>query len=171
MTESRPTSSLHEVLPMILGASGDPADRARARSEICADVLRNLGAYVPHPFPNEPSEVLGLRGLDGEEIRKLIRPSKETQHIFGTWRAQVTNVEAANAGRLSVLGSTVITLIELRKWFDPDDIERAVDMLRDWVRQVWRVEVPAEAHQLRGWATRATLNLTYLPPAWRGLSC
>lgn len=167
MTERTPTA-LHETLVTLMTSGTSPAERAQARMQVCADVLRNLGTYVPHPWPVEPEFVRDLRDLSFGEIREHLRGNKDRAYQFGTWRLLVTNVEAANAGRLGVLGQTLIDLIALRAHFEPETIDLAIAGVGDWVSQVWMTEVPLEG-DLRAWATRSTINRTVLPSSWRGL--
>ena len=167
MTERTPTP-LHESLVTLMTSGTSPAERAQARMEVCAEVLRHLGSYVPHPWPVEPEFLPDLRDLTAAEVRAHLKGNKERATQFGTWRMHVTNVEAQNAARLSVLGQTLLTLIELREAFEPESIDQAIAGVGDWVSRVWMTEVPLEG-DLRSWSVRVTRNLTVLPVHWRSV--
>lgn len=163
--------SYGETVCEILGRETSPEARARARWACSADVLRNLAEYRPAPKPHEPVELRPLRLVDGvEEVRAAIGVKPTLGRTFGVWRALVTSWEAENASKLHVLATTLLTLIELRELFEPEDVDKAIAQVGDWVSRVWRVEVPlGQGANLRVWATRKTRSLDLLPWDWRAV--
>ena len=119
----------------LLGAAQNPEERAKARWQCCAEVLRNLGHYRPQHAPIEPPEVRPLRLLDFEEVRKACEAKPNVARAFGYWRAEVTAWEADNAGKLYCLAWCLLTLIELRAFFEPETVDQAIGHVGDWIEQ------------------------------------
>lgn len=118
--------------------------------------------------PVHPGSVNHLRGADVEDIvPQLSDPSLARD--FASWRAAVSDMEASNARRLSVLSWCARALTEMRaRSTAPEKVDKMTFLFADWIAKEWSTDVPLTG-DLRAWTSRATRRYDLLPRAWRGL--
>lgn len=147
-------------------------DRDLAMLKCCLDVVRDLKVYGPHEAPGCPDELYKLHKMDQDARRALLASNAELGQVFGAWRAELTLHEAANANRLWLLASIVLTLLSIRERTSAAPtlatIDQLLNVLGDWMAQAWRVNPPLQG-DIRAWAIRSTRRSDLLPNAWRWL--
>lgn len=148
-------------------------DRARAMWDACMEVIEHPDAYRPvwcNPMPpilerKVPRDILEYRVRAEDEHHA---EGRNVVRALGMYRAHVTEVEAANAGRLFILASTLRTLADLASMGPtrPELVHARIADLGAFIERTWRVPVPLTG-EIRSWATRATRRYDLLPVAMR----
>jgi hypothetical protein len=141
----------------------------------CTQSLSALSGLGPWPEASPPDwsgekhmQIVSLREL--REIDQIRERAQMFPTTFAAYRTWAHDLEAANAGRLTVLVSVLQRLHTLRD--DPEAggearklSERILAALaRQWA--IRAIDVPLEV-SARDWCTRVTRNYRLLPRTWR----
>lgn len=141
--------------------------RDPARWELCRSVCAELNEWRPREFPGVPSI---LKSQTTVSLIDHMPNDNVLGSAFAVFRAQVTEVEAANSKRLEMLATVKHTLAALRDVVpNPDPIERMLSSLNYFIAGAWRIEIPAEKLHVRLWCQRVTRRYDLLSREWREL--
>jgi hypothetical protein len=157
---------------------GTMSQRQAAFWDHACAVVEALDSWAPAAFPDFPP-VLDQRPLseiqnalntaghaDADPLTRMVAAS------FALYRHEVLNVEAANAGRLTVVAGALSRLFELAETAEHAETRALVDEMighfEAHVRARWNTAFPRHA-SVRDWPILVTRRYDLLPIAWRYL--
>jgi hypothetical protein len=154
------------TISLILTGSPEERDKARWQA-LVLDVLRTLEHLRPYdrPFPAL------LDGVTLDELRRVLRsetPDPVLLGAFAQWRADVVQLEVANAKRLRTLATALEFIAELKARGRTDEaLDRHALRIRTHLATVWNLEAPGPKDSPRLWSLRHARRMDLLPEGWR----
>jgi hypothetical protein len=139
-----------------------------ARWELASEVYGTLEDYRPVQIADRPSL---LKAYSTITLIEALPVDPVLGRALGIFRERVTDGEAVNARRLSVVAGVIFDLEEMRPRATerPEMLESMLQQLLLFLHGVWRVELPECKRLVRLWATRMTRRYDLLPREWREL--